>query len=277
MNYNPKLSIIIPCFNDLKFIENAVKYANIQTYDNKEIIVVDDGSNLETKKVLKNLETKIDNLITQKNSGAGAARNTGIKEANGDFILVWDADDYFEPEFAIKAIEIFKKNNGVKVVTCWARWFKENNEHQIFKPSGGKLKDFLLHNAAIGTSMFKKKDWQIVGGYDEKMSGFEDWEFYIRLHENGGHTMVIPEVLFHYRKKKNSRNDYANSIKYQLLEYIYIKHQNSYCENFQTFVKFFLQQSAILENTIRKRENSLDFKIGRIVLKPIRFIKKMFF
>ena len=88
MNYNPKLSIIIPCFNDLKFIENAVKYANIQTYDNKEIIVVDDGSNLETKKVLKNLETKIDNLITQKNSGAGAARNTGIKEANGDFILV---------------------------------------------------------------------------------------------------------------------------------------------------------------------------------------------
>mgnify|MGYP000442180534 FL=1 len=64
-----------------------------------------------TKKVLKNLETKIDNLITQKNSGAGAARNTGIKEANGDFILVWDADDYFEPEFAIKAIEIFKKNN----------------------------------------------------------------------------------------------------------------------------------------------------------------------
>lgn len=59
----------------------------------------------------------------------------------------------------------------------------------------------------MGSSMFRKKDWILAAGYDENMQkGYEDWEFYIRILKNGGTAKVIPEVLFNYRNKPNSRN-----------------------------------------------------------------------
>jgi glycosyltransferase involved in cell wall biosynthesis len=85
---NDLISIVIPCYNDAEFIGQAVDSALNQTHLNKEIIVVDDGSNEETKIVLKSLKHKIDKLITQENLGQSTARNNGIKQANGSFILV---------------------------------------------------------------------------------------------------------------------------------------------------------------------------------------------
>ena len=81
------ISIIIPCYNDAQYIEQAVNSALNQTYINKEVIVIDDGSNFETKAVLKKLEPKITKLITQENKGQSTARNVGIREAKGNYIL----------------------------------------------------------------------------------------------------------------------------------------------------------------------------------------------
>jgi len=272
-----KVSIIIPCFNDADHIQQAVLSALDQTYVNREIIVVDDGSNAQTKAVLKTLEPTISLLITQENKGTSAARNTGIAVASGEYILVLDSDDYFEPTFCERSIEIFHQKDYIKVVTCFARWFWNEKDYQVFKPCGGNLINYLIHNAAIGTSMFRKKDWEEIEGYDENMAGYEDWEFFIRLHKNGGETYVIPEVLFHYRKKQNSRNKKANLAKYELLEYIFTKHADIYKEHFDFFIHEWLKSIRKSEAFKQQVMNSLDYKIGRKLLKPLRlmgFFKK---
>ena len=271
------ISIIIPCYNEALFVEKAVESALSQKYCNTEVIVVDDGSNTETKSILKKLEPRITKLITQENQGPSAARNAGINSASGEFILVHDSDDYFESSFCEKAIKVLQNNENKKAVTCYARWFLNDRKYRIFKPSGGDIKDFLIQNATLSNSMFRKTDWEQAGGYDEKMiNGFEDWEFFIRLHANGGETYVIPEVLFHYRMQKESVSKKANSRKYDLLKYIYQKHKSLYTQHYSLFVKHLLKRIEEEEFNKLKKEKAIEFKIGYLLLKPFRFLKRLF-
>ena len=269
----PKVSIVIPCYNNTEYLTECIASANAQLYENKEIIVVDDGSNKDTKELIDKLRPEIDMLVIQENLGAGAARNAGISMAKGEFILNLDSDDYFEPEFCDKAVEILEKNQNIKVVTCYSRWFT-NNDEVIFKPTGGGISNYILKDCAMASAMFRKEDWERVGGYDEKMlKGFEDWEFYIRLHLNGGNTHVIPEVLFNYRNLEISNTTLALENKYENLKYIYSKHADIYKENFELFVDFILNKLEITEKIRDNRTRSLDYKIGRSILKPFRFLK----
>ncbi|WP_037316573.1 glycosyltransferase family A protein [Salegentibacter sp. Hel_I_6] len=276
MSINDIISIIIPCYNDAVYIEEAVQSAISQTWGNKEIIVVDDGSNMETKRVLKELEPKIDLLITQENKGLSAARNIGIENAKGDFIVLLDSDDFFEPEFCEKALPIISEDKSVKIVTCYARRFNENGVIDIFKPAGGDIKNFLGYNAAIGNSMIRKQDWGLVGKYDESMQeGFEDWEFYIRLLKPGGYAYVLEEALFNYRQKKKSMRGSANKIKYELQKYIYFKHQNLYKQYFEVFVEHLLGKIEREEREKIKHTQRLEFRLGKAFLNPLRRIKRI--
>lgn len=156
----PKVSIIIACYNDLDVV-GAIKSAHNQTYSNKEIIVINDGSNSQTDDAINSVKELIDLVITQKNQGQSIARNNGIKKAKGAYILNLDSDDSFEPEFCERAMQVFLENEEVKIVTCKARRFnKKSGEIDVFTPAGGKLEDFLFSNAALGSAMFKKADWQ---------------------------------------------------------------------------------------------------------------------
>ncbi|XMO86577.1 glycosyltransferase [Algibacter sp. AS12] len=273
----PLLSIIITCYNDAEFVEQSVNSALNQSYSNKEVIVVDDGSDDETKQVLIKLENKITKLIVQDNNGQSSARNAGINRANGDYILILDSDDFFESLFCEKAIDVFLKNKEVKIVTCYANLLFNNGSTHIFKPKGGDIKDFICLNGALGTSMFKKSDWNSVKGYDENMrSGFEDWEFFIRVLQNGGTTHVIKEPLFNYRKRLNTTTAKANKIKYDLIKYIYLKHKDLYVKYNDLFVFHLLrkleqEEKEKIKNTLRK-----EFVIGRSILSPFRIFKKLF-
>lgn len=272
-----KVSIVIPCYNDANYVEQALKSAIEQDYSDREIIIVDDGSNEATKRILSLLEPKVDLLITQNNKGVGAARNAGILRARGKYILVLDSDDYFESSFCKKAVEVLQGNEEVKVVTCYARWFKNGNDFRIFKPPGGTLKNFLLKHCTLSNSLFYRSDWEMCGGYDEKMiKGFEDWEFFIRLHKNGGHTHVIPEVLFHYRKRKTSVSTVAKTHRFELLEYIYFKHADLYKEHYELLIGHLLSRILAEEKDKAKKERSLEFKIGKAILQPIRKLKSFF-
>lgn len=271
------ISIIIPCFNDAQFIEQAIDSAKNQIYSDKEIIVIDDGSNIVTKGVLKTLESKITKLITQENKGQSTARNVGINQAKGDYILVLDSDDYFEPSFCEKAMKVFKENDDVKLVTCYANLhFNKNKDSYVFKPGGGTIKSFLTSNSALGSALFMKKDFMLVGGYDEKMKqGFEDWEFYIRLLKNGGSAYVIPEPLYNYRKRKNTTTSKANLIKSELHQYIYLKHKDLNIKFYDEFVAQLISKLNRIEREKIKNTQRLEFKIGKTVLKPFRWIKSL--
>ena len=277
MDSSSLISIIIPCYNDAEYIEQAVLSALNQTYTNTEVIVVDDGSNAETKVVLKKLEPKITKLITQDNKGQSTARNVGIKDAKGEYILILDSDDFFEPTFCEKAIPVFLKNNEIKIVTCEANLLFMDGSKEVYKPKGGSISNFIYSNGALGTSLFKKEDWQNCGGYDESMrKGFEDWEFFIRLLKNGGTVEVINEPLYNYRKRTNSTTSKANTVKYDLQYYIYTKHKTLYVADYDNFVAKLLENSANMEKQLEKQFQKIDFQIGNKILKPFRFIKSIF-
>lgn len=271
------ISIIIPCYNDALYIEQAIDSALNQTYPYKEVIVVDDGSNEETKKILKSLESKITKLITQENQGQSNARNTGIQAAKGKFILTLDSDDFFESTFCEKAITIISGNDNVKIVSCYANLLFENGLNNIFQTEGGDLQSFLCKNFALGSALFRLEEWKVSGGYDEKMKqGFEDWEFYVRLLKTGGIAEIIQEPLYNYRKRHNTTTDKANKIKYELLSYIYLKHQDLYKANFEIFIKHILYRLEREEKEKNKNTQRLEFKIGKMILRPLRFIKSLF-
>jgi glycosyltransferase involved in cell wall biosynthesis len=272
-----KISVIIPCYNTHQYITECVESVKKQTYQNIELIVVDDGSNEKTKNKLKELSSKIDVLITQDNKGQSSARNIGIKKAKGSFILVLDSDDFYETTFCDKAINLIENDLDIKIVTSRSNIIYEDSSRiDVFEPIGGDISKMVLNNIAMGSCMFRKSDWEISLGYDETMrSGFEDWEFYIRLLKNKGRVEVIKENLFNYRRRYNSTTTTANKIKYDLLRYIYNKHEDLYKRYFIDFIDFLLNKIEKEEKEKLKMYSKIEYKIGFKLLQPLRFVKKI--
>ena len=245
-----KVSIIIACYNDSKYIEKCVHSALNQTYSNIEVILVDDGSNAETKAVLKKLESKVTKLVTQENQGQSIARNNGIRIATGDYILNLDSDDFFETSFCEKAVKKFQEDNTIKIVTCQANRFNMNGNIDTFVPKGGDLNNFLFCNSAMGSSMFKRKDWELAGGYEENLPilGFEDWEFYIQILKSGGSAYVINEVLFNYQLRVGSTTYRIRHERLDKHKVIIMKHRNLYIDNFDNLLDYLLSKIEREEN-----------------------------
>lgn len=273
---NPRVSIIIACYND-PYVMKAVNSAKNQTCENKEIILVDDGSNEKTKKIISAFSNKLDFLITQKNFGQSIARNNGIKRSSGKYILNWDSDDYFEPEFVEKAIKKFEEDEAVRIVTCKARRFNKKGTIDIFTPRGGNLQDFLFRNSALGSSMFKKEDWEACGGYEEVLPilGFEDWEFYIQLLKIGGYAYVIPEVLFHYQVRENSTTSQIKLLKQEKYKQIILKHPELYKANFVGLINNLFKRIDQKDSEQIKIYHTKEWKAGVFLLRPIRFLKTL--
>lgn len=263
------ISIIIPCYNHGEFIEKAVYSALEQTYPNKEIIIIDDGSNTQTKKVLQKMKPKIDLLITQKNQGVVIARNEGVRMAKGNYILTLDADDYFEPGFLEKAVKILDANKKVGIVTCWSSVENSSCEQtRISKPTGANAFEGLFHNNASASILFRKRCWEEVDGYDNNLSmGYEDWEFGIAIGKKGWEIHVIPEILFHYRNLPDSRNKKARKYYPEIRRYVYKKHKDLLVQNLDQTIENFLKEIEFKNKDLEGLKNSHSYKIGKTVFK----------
>lgn len=275
MNLKSNVTVIIPCFNDGQYIMKALHSIYTQTLLPECIIIVDDGSNLETNTILKNIRHALVQVVYQENKGVSNARNTAIELAQTDYIVNLDADDYFEPSFIEKAVGILNNNKHIVAVSSYCRVFKDKTTLEVIEPKGGKLKDFILINNSRASSMFLKKSWEKVGGFDEKMQGgYEDWEFWISILKGGEELHIIQEVLSSYRLKKNSRDWQAiTNHDFELRKYIFSKHEEVYKLYVDFFADQLLLQNSLLRNSIYKIKNSKEYKIGSEILAPFRFLK----
>lgn len=276
MNFTSNVTVIIPCYNDGKFIIEAVNSILNQTLKAEKIIIIDDGSDAETKNILKKINSNNVEIIYQENLGVCKARNRGINLATTDYILTLDADDYFEPTFIEKSVQILNNNSNIGIVGCFYRALKENIiEKEIIKPLGGKARDFLNKNNGLASSLFRKKCWVQVSGYDEKMTnGYEDWDFWMAILKNDWEMYIIPEVLFIYRIKKKSRDQTAlKEFDLELKKYIFLKHKQIFLDNYEFYTIELLRQNSLLRNNISKTKNSIEFNLGKFILKPFRFFK----
>lgn len=275
-----KVSVIIPCYNQSSFLSEAIQSIVDQTHESWECFIVDDGSPDDTKIIAKKWcdnDPRI-HYLYQENGGLSNARNFGIKNAKSDFILTLDADDKYEKTFIEKALKIFNENTSVGVVSSWVLRFRGQKEIAIIKPKGKTVEDFLFSNACNGTSLFRKKCWEQVGGYDENMKiGYEDWDFYIRVCAIGWRVHIITESLFFYRQHNFSMrlDAYANH-DVAIKKYIYSKHKELYLNNYDKMIENFLNIIDLEKKNNIKIKNKIEFKIGLIILYPLRRIKSFF-
>jgi glycosyltransferase involved in cell wall biosynthesis/SAM-dependent methyltransferase len=202
------VSVIIPCYNHGKYLDDALNSIFAQDYKNYEIIIIDDKSkddSVHTAEMLINqysgYNIKLIKLI--ENKGQACARNTGINAARGKYIITMDADDKIKPSFMSKCIQAFDNNKSIDIVYTDVQNF--GNDNIIIPSIDYDPTKLVLFNYITVCSMFSKKMWEEVGGYDETLKGFpfEDWEFWLKAAEYGFIGYHINEPLFNYRKSEN--------------------------------------------------------------------------
>ena len=200
------VSVITPCYNDGDYIRDAVNSVRAQTYPDIELIIIDDGSDDET--TIREIRTLAEEtgvtVIQTDHMGPSGARNAGIAVSKGEYILPLDADDIIEPTYIEKAAAVLDGNEKVGVVYCHADLFGNRNgdwglpEYSLYA--------MLADNVVFVTSLFRKADWEAVGGFRTSMEhGMEDYDFWLSLLEIGREIVQLPETLFHYRIKSTSR------------------------------------------------------------------------
>lgn len=274
-----KVSIVMPCYNDGLYIKESIASVKAQTYKNIELIIVDDGSDdPHTLEVIKQLSEEDIHLVRIKNSGPAEARNIGIASAKGDYILPLDSDDTISATYVEKAVKVLDSEKNVGVVYCYADLFGEKSGK--WELPDYSLEKMLLDNIVFVTAMFRKKDWETVGGFNTSMEhGMEDYDFWLSLLEIDKDIFQIKEVLFHYRIKTHSRttNFQTNSlIVQQTYSDIYKQHPKLYEKFKDEYAK--VLRNALIEQLFLNRalQESIGIleKIKKIpILKTI--VKKM--
>lgn len=270
------ISIIVPCYNHGNFLKECLNSVLSQTFVNWECIILDNGSSDNTKEVAEAFTKKDSRFIYQytQQRGVSFARNMAISLSQGKYILPLDADDKIEPSFIEKAFHIINTNDKIKVVY---------SDAELFGASSGKwalpafnLKDLLIENSIFCTALYRKSDALSFGGYNEEMKeGFEDWDFWIRMLKSGGDVYKIPETLFYYRIRASSRNNSLDNEKQlNLRRKIAENHKDVYEKYFKLHELIFYNYT--LNSELKRIQNSIDYKLGHILLKPIRFIFKLF-
>src|SRR4030066_2069221 len=152
-DYRPGVSVIIPTYNRARFIERAIRSVLNQTYQNFEIIVVDDASTDDTEERVRRLlpnGRRLKYVRHDINRGAGAARDTGIKNAAGEYIALLDSDDEWLPEKLEKQLQVFKESRDEKLglVYCGVVLIKDNQKvgERLSKEKGYVFEKLLERN-----------------------------------------------------------------------------------------------------------------------------------
>jgi len=186
---SPLVSVIIPTYNRAHLLGRAIQSVLNQTYQDFELIIVDDASSDNTEEVVKSFhDDRIKYIRHDENKGAGAARNTGIKAARGEYIAFQDDDDKWLPnklEKQVKVLEDSPPEIGV-VYTDFQRFDKKSeNKPKMVKVMriSGDIHGALLEDNFIGTPtvLVKKQCFEKVGMFDEELPQLEDWELWIRI------------------------------------------------------------------------------------------------
>lgn len=178
---HPRVSAIIPTYNYAQFVCEAVESALAQTWPNMEVIVVDDGSTDDTRERLQRYTGRIKYLY-QNNRGLSAARNTGIREASGEYVAFLDSDDIWLPD-KIEAQMQLVLTNGFEAVVCHPRL-----------PTGRALtfdECFTVSPGFGSTALVRKTLFEEVGGFDESLRSVEDRDMMLRLTRGGRRIGVV--------------------------------------------------------------------------------------
>ena len=231
----PLVSVVIPCYNQGQYLDEAVDSVLSQTFQKFEILIVNDGSTDPfTIALLSGYEKPKTKVISTQNQGVIAARNQGISVSQGKYILPLDADDKIGDRYLEEAVECLNSNDNVGIVYCEAEFFGEKTGK--WELPAYNFPEILLGNMIFCSGLFRKSDWQRIGGYNSVMNdGWEDFDFWLSIIELGREVKQIPKVLFYYRRKLESRTEAIDNIRaIKLYTYLFQNHTQLYEDNIET-------------------------------------------
>ena len=254
-----KISVIIPCYNQGKFLDDAVNSVLKQTYQNFEIIVINDGSTDKyTNDLLKNYNKPKTKVYITKNQGLASTRNYGFELSDGEFIQFLDADDTLAPNKFEKQINIFRENNSLDVsYTNYTFFYEDTGKYSESQMQGllseSPFEDFVYRwqrgiSIPIHCGLFKRK---VFNNEDPFISGFkavEDWIMWIAISSRKCKFSYLDEDLAVYRIQQD------NMTKDKTFMFYWVSRAVSYiAQNFITseeMKKFNMEQEKYLEKLI---------------------------
>ena len=279
----PLVSIIIPSYNQGQFLRDALDSVLAQTYANWECIIVNDGSEDNTKELAlsySHQDTRF-HYIEQPNQGVCVARNNGIRVSQGEFILPLDGDDKLASTFLMKAVDCMTRNTQLSLVYSRVGNLDKESEEIVFPEY--KYEDFIWANCIVNTAMFRRADYERTIGYNPNMKdGLEDWDFWLTLLSKESQVHRIDEVLFFYRSHTDSRNTRSIDVMQTLLVQIFHNHSNiyePYVDNIVYFHKLasdglvWRRDYEIAFADAKSARKSHSYRLGAFLLKPFKWMR----
>lgn len=209
----PLVSVVIPTYNRAKVLERALKTALSQTYQNIEILIVDDGSTDNTEAALTPFRDQV-RYFYQQNQGASAARNRAIQEARGKYIAFLDSDDEWLPTKLEKQIALLESQPELSFIACLA--VDEVRDCSGYDDHDGQFQRFLIRPFRQNMTRYvvRRECFEKYGALDTSIHGPEDWELWLRLLQQGCRFGFVAEPLMIY----TCSDDAISSRPYAMLE-----------------------------------------------------------
>lgn len=200
----PAVSVIVPTFNRAQLVTKAVRSVLEQTFDDLELLVVDDGSTDNTLEILQVIGDPRLQRIAQTNKGPAAARNAGLKACRGRYLAFLDSDDLFTPDKIERQVAFL--DSHAEVGLCYTA-YRGIDEVGAVDPivvsrgwSGVDLKRLLLGPAVKWSTVLVSRRWtDVVGRFDESLRQADEWEWMLRLALAGCQMGFLPEPLVYSR------------------------------------------------------------------------------
>lgn len=247
----PRISVLVPCFDDGEWIDEAIGSVRAQTLQDFEIVVVDDGStDRKTLERLAAIERAGITVLHTANRGLPAARNHAARHASGSIFCALDADDRLAPTWFERGLAVLDSRPDVAFVSHWLEAF--GDEHWTWSPSSCDLPALLARNTVNGAALVRRSAFESIGGYDETMrDGCEDWDFWLRLVERGSSGAIVPEVLFYYRRRTGSMSRTMTSEgRAAPIEALVTRHEDQYRMHLIDVLTAKEQESGALEREV---------------------------
>jgi glycosyltransferase involved in cell wall biosynthesis len=269
----PKVSVIIPCYNQGQFLSESIGSVQAQTFGDVETVVVNDGSTDENTLLCLEKLPKDIRVVHTTNQGLAAARNNGIEAARGEYILPLDADDRIGSAYVEEALQAFGAIPDAGIVYCKANFFGKARGPWKLPPA--RMPDLLLRSSIFCTALFRRRDWELAGGYNRNMlHGWEDWDFWLSLIELGRSVYQIPRVHFYYRiwdksmvraidEEKRAKLHYQLFLNHQEL---YLKHMKDILAELHRLDKSISEKltSEIPTRILRQTASTIGDSLGRL-------------
>ncbi len=210
------ISIIIPIYNQAEHLPNLLNSIKQQSYDNYEIIIVNDGSTDELDEIINKYKPLFGNKLNyleQKNMGASAARNKGAGLARGNYIIFCDADVVMEPMMLELMLKTLEAAPGADF--CYSSFIWGNKKFKLWPYDAEKLKTMPYINT---TSLIRRKDFP---GFDESLKKFQDWDLWLTMLEQSHPGVWIDQILFKVAVGgTQTMSNWLPSLAYKLLPWL---------------------------------------------------------